>query len=244
MTAQSQLPKFGLEIKLINAENIVVVTTPGRSGSNFLCEIYEQNEFYLFREIGTNKNTELNFNSDGYYIYLNSRVKNLVFHNHIASWLPESGKYNMSAILNTRKDLVKQQLSHFVWQHLDQSLDAETKNQLQSVWAPSNEFQENIDIKKFSVSPLALKRAIRAAIDFENAAIKTFIEKNLNYTIIYYEDLFFGRQSEILAQLGLKCSDQIWHSKSRFQASDIIDNYDELLELAWEDSTMNKRLAI
>lgn len=244
MTVQNQLLKLVSEVKLINAEDIVVVTTPGRSGSNFLCEIYEQNGFYLFREAGTDKGTELKLDYDGYYIHLNNRVRNLTFHNHIASWLPESGKYNMTAILNTRKDLVKQQLSHFVWQHLDQTLDTKIKNQLHSVWAPSNEYQENIDIEKISVSPLDLKRAIRQAIDFENTAIQTFKEKNIHYTIIYYEDLFSDHQLKILGQLGLKRPDQIWHSKSRFRASDIIDNYDELLELVWEDSTMNNRLAI
>lgn len=66
-------------------------------------------------------------------------------------------------------------------------------------------------------------------------AMNQLQENKINYQIIYYEDLFSNRQSHVLKQIGLSVKQDTYFKKSRFQASDIIENYDELLKINWRE---------
>ena len=51
----------------------------------------------------------------------------------------------------------------------------------------------------------------------------------IDYNVIYYEDLFSDKQLDILQKLGISIQTKTWYHKSRFQAKDIIENYEELM---------------
>lgn len=217
---------------------VVTVTTCGRSGSNFLCEVYEQHGFTRFSDpanhdfFDTDSINHLSF-QNGSYWYNKKLVENVVFHNHIPNWAPDFK--NSKAILLLRRNKIKQELSHCVWKYLETVLDNKVISALGQVSNPNSSYTDPISIKKHYVDKSKLLDGIRAALKFEEIAHKTLQENKINYQIIYYEDLFSNRQSHVLKQIGLSVKQDTYFKKSRFQASDIIENYDELLKINWRE---------
>jgi hypothetical protein len=223
-------------------EKIVCITTGGRCGSNFLCEVHEQNDFNRFSEpyihnfFAFNKINHLTF-QNGNYVYNKSIVRKIVFHNHNATWLPhvEFLKNRTKLILNFRKDKLKQELSHRVWKYIDTVLDNNIKLKLKFTSNPDPNFTDLIDIEKLYVDPSELISSIKTNIAFDNTALNFAQKNDVDYSIIYYEDLFSDQQPEIFKELGMTLKEKTYYQKSRFRAIDIIENYEELIQLNWRE---------
>tara|TARA_B100000131_G_scaffold306359_1_gene333341 strand:- start:334 stop:990 length:657 start_codon:yes stop_codon:yes gene_type:complete len=216
-------------------KQVVCITTAGRTGSNFLCDIYVQNGFSRFRGVWNwdfnafdKPDRYLTFQNDTYVIN-NDTLEKVVFHNHDARWLPHISKDKIKVILCFRKNKILQQMSQIVWEYVDQVLDDNTKSKTGPATAPNPDYTDPIEIDKLYVDPRQLLNGVKAITEFEELALKTVQDNQIDYSIIYYEDLFSDKQSDILQELGIIIRTKPWFQKSRFQARDIIENYKELL---------------
>ena len=229
-------------------DNVVCVTTAGRTGSNFLCDVYVQNGFSRFREVA-NRNffafdekdidptkDNITFQNNKYVIN-NETLTDVVFHNHTPDWIPHISKDKLKVILHFRKDKLNQHLSHIVWRYLDKVLSDNIKAETGPLQAPNPNYVTPIEIDKLYVDHREVSNSIKAIYEFEDLALKTVQENNIDYSIIYYEDLFSDKQSDILQKLGLSYTTKSWFQKGRFQASDIIENYEELCDKCKETIT-------
>ena len=214
-------------------DNVVCVTTAGRTGSNFLCDVYVQNGFSLFREVANrnffafDKKDHITFQNNK-YIVNNATLSKVVFHNHTPDWIPHISKDKLKVILQFRKDKISQHLSHIVWQYMDKVLNDDIKSKTGPLTAPNPDYTSPVKIDKLYVDPRELSNDIRKICEFEDLALKTVQENDIDYSIIYYEDLFSDKKSTILQKLDINYQTKSWFQKSRFQASDIIENYEEL----------------
>ena len=224
-------------------DNVVCVTTAGRTGSNFLCDVYVQNGFSRFREVADrnffafDKKEHITTDGEGgdhitfqnnKYVVNNATLSKVVFHNHDPAWIPHISKDKLKVILQFRKDKVSQHLSHIVWQYMDKVLNDDIKSKIGPLVAPNPDYTSPIKIDKLYVDHRELSNAIRKICKFEDLALKTVQENDIDYSIIYYEDLFSDKQSTILQKLDINYQTKSWFQKGRFQASDIIENYEEL----------------
>ena len=214
-------------------DNVVCVTTAGRAGSNFLCDGYVQNGFSLFHEVANrnffafDKKDHITFQNNKYVVN-NATLSKVVFHNHTPDWIPHISKDKLKVILQFRKDKISQHLSDIVWQYLDKVLDDNTKSKTGPLVAPNPDYTDPVKIDKLYVDHRELSNGIRDICEFEDLALKTVQENDIDYSIIYYEDLFSDKQSTILQKLDINYQTKSWYQKGRFQASDIIENYEEL----------------
>ncbi len=217
-------------------DNVVCVTTIGRTGSNFLCDVYVQNGFNRFREVvernffAFDKKDHITFQNNKYVVN-NVTLPKVVFHNHTPDWIPHISKDKLKVILNFRIDKISQQLSFIVMQYLDKVLDDNTKSKTGPLQSPNPDYTDYVKIDKLYVDHREFSNGIRRICEFEDLALKTVQENDIDYSIIYYEDLFSDRQSNILQKLDINVQTKSWFQKNRFQASDIIENYEELLEI-------------
>lgn len=214
-------------------DNVVCVTTAGRTGSNFLCDVYVQNGFNLFREVANrnffafDKKDPITFQNNKYVVN-NATLSKVVFHNHTPDWIPHISKDKLKVILQFRKDKISQHLSHIVWQYMDKVLNDDIKSKIGPLTAPNPDYTGPAKVDKLYVDHRELSNDIRKICEFEDLALKTVQENDIDYSIIYYEDLFSDKQSTILQKLDINYQTKSWFQKSRFQASDIIENYEEL----------------
>ena len=216
-------------------DQVVCVTTAGRTGSNFLCDIYVQNGFRRFRDVWNHdffafdKTDHLTFQNDTYVINNDTCFEKVVFHNHDPGWLPHVSKDKIKVVLSFRKNKTLQQMSQIVWEYVDRILDDRTKAKTGPATAPNPDYIDPINIDKLYVDPKQLLDGIKAITKIEEVALKTMQNHQIDYNIIYYEDLFSDKQSDILQKLGISIQTKTWFQKSRFQAKDIIENYEELM---------------
>lgn len=214
-------------------DNVVCVTTAGRTGSNFLCDVYVQNGFSRFREVANrnffafDKKDHITFQNNKYVVN-NATLSKVVFHNHTPDWIPHISKDKLKVILHFRKDKISQHLSHIIWQYIDKVLNDDIKSKIGPLTAPNPDYTGAVKIDKLYVDHRELSNDIRKICEFEDLALKTVQENDIDYSIIYYEDLFSDKQSTILQKLDINYQTKSWFQKSRFQASDIIENYEEL----------------
>lgn len=222
-------------------KQVVCVTTAGRTGSTWLCDIYLQNNFNILRHVSCHDFyafdllDHMTFQNGKYVFNNNTYLEKVVFHNHDPSWLPHDSEYKIKVILSFRKDKILQQLSHVIWKYIDQVLDDNTLAKAGPAHAPNPDYIDPIDIKKLYVDPQQLLKDIKTIVEFEEAALKTVQDNCIDYLILYYEDLFSNSQSDILKQLGISVKQDTYFKKGRFQAQDIIENYEELVQLEWGD---------
>jgi hypothetical protein len=219
-------------------QQVVTITTSGRTGSSFLTDFYEQNDYKIVwqSESGIEledfeKADNISFH-DGYYVYNETLIldNKILFHNHGPHWLPPTPT---NVVLSMRYDKLAQALSKIILTHVEQFISDDIRPKLGLVINPNPAYQDPIAIEPLFVDTAFLLHQIEMIIEFENAATNTYRKNNIEYKIVYYEDVISSKQVGVLVELGLKKIRPNYYQKSRFQSSEIVSNYDELVNLNW-----------
>tara|TARA_B110000902_G_C14001085_1_gene472687 strand:- start:44 stop:679 length:636 start_codon:yes stop_codon:yes gene_type:complete len=207
-------------------QQVVTITTASRTASSFLTDFYEQNDYKIVWQANN-----VSFHDD-HYVYNNTPIvdNKIVFHNHVPQWLPP---IPTNVVLSSRYDKLAQALSKIILTHVDQFISDDIRPKLGLVINPNAAYQDPIAIEPLFVDPAFLLQQIEMIIEFENAATNIYRKNNIEYKIVYYEDVISSKQDGLLAELGLKKIRPNYYQKSRFQSSEIVSNYDELVNLNW-----------
>jgi hypothetical protein len=199
--------------------NIILVKHNGRVGSNLLCEIYEKNGYIRINEPALRT----------IHIDIHSPT---IIHDHSPTWLPDLDTNCYNGIFLSRRNKVAQNLSWLIAEHLEQILDPSlfgNKGPIYSAYTPGPEFNNAIPIEKFTIPISVVESRMRIEAEDEEDKLQTFEQAGVDYIRLDYEDLVDNRAA-VLAQLGLQDPKDTWHRKSVFQAQDLVENYEEILE--------------